>query len=137
MTPRTQTDAQGRVWTLDGDRWLADPDLVVTTSGKGKAREFSPGRDPGRKYDVLSAACKVEVRIAAAQRERVLFEMERIRREERERAAREEAEAARQRAVDAAADLALARRTRRKRIGRVAVVALLLVLACAGVWGMS
>lgn len=126
----------GHLWTLTGDRWIAG-DLVVTTSGSRRDRKFSPGRDPGRKYDVMSAACDAEVRIAAAQRERVIAEMERIRREERERSAREEIEAARQRAADEAADLALARRTRRKRIGRVVGAALLAVLACAGVWGMA
>lgn len=119
----------GHLWTLTGDRWTAG-DLVVTTSGAGKDREFSPGRDPGRRYGALSVACEAEVRIAKAQRERVIAELARMARED---AAYQEAEASRQRAADAA----LEEQARGRRYGAGAALVLLLVLACAGVWGTS
>ena len=132
MTPRTQTDDKGNLWTLDGDRWLAAPDLVVTTSGKGKAREFSPGRDPGRKYDVMSAACEAEVRIAAAQRERVLADLDLARAiKAREREAAAESTRAAERKAGAE------RRTALRWAAGLTAGWLVAVLACAGVWGMA
>lgn len=85
--PRTRTDDKGRVWTLDGDRWLADPDLVVKTSGAGKDRTYYPGRAPGSEYGTLAAAMEVEARLAEEQRERVI---EALQRSARHRAAERE-----------------------------------------------
>lgn len=142
----------GHLWTLTGDRWIADPDLVVTTSGSGKRRTYSPGRDAAAVYDKLEEACKIEARIARAESDLAALvahaERERIAREQEERdralAALDLARAIKAREREAATEstraaerMALAERRTALRWAAGLTVAAVALVVCAGVWGVS